>query len=85
MRQWARFFSFILLVAIGTASRSAQAVNLTVNCDKKETIHKAVKLLATANPQGPNTITVAGSCSENIVVQSMDRLTLITNKGASIC
>ena len=84
MRQRARFFSFILLVAIGAASQCAQAANLTVNCDKKETIHKAVKLLATANPQGPNTITVAGSCRENIVIQSMDRLTLITNKGASI-
>ena len=84
MRQRARFFSFILLVAIGAASQCAQAANLTVDCDKKETIHKAVKLLATANPQGPNTITVAGSCRENIVIQSMDRLTLITKKGASI-
>src|SRR5882724_1225315 len=84
MRQKARFFSFILLVASGAASQLAQAANLTVNCDNKETIHKAVKLLANTNPQGPNTITVAGSCRENIVIQSMDRLTLITKKGASI-
>ncbi len=84
MRQRARFFAFFLLVAIGATNQHAQAANLTVNCDQKETIHKAVKLLATANPQGPNTITVAGSCRENIVIQSMDRLTLITNKGASI-
>ena len=84
MRQRARFFSFILLVASGAASQCAQAANLTVNCDKKETIHKAVKLLATANPQGPNTITVSGSCRENILIQSMDRLTLTTKNGASI-
>jgi hypothetical protein len=84
MRQRARFFSFILLAAIGAASQYAQAANLTVNCDNKETIHKAVKLLATANPQGPNTITVSGSCRENIAIRSMDRLTLITKKGASI-
>jgi len=84
MRQRARFFSFILLVASGAASQCAQAANLTVNCDKKETIHKAVKLLATANPQGPNTITVSGSCRENIAIRSMDRLTLITTNGASI-
>jgi hypothetical protein len=84
MRQRARFFSFILLVASGSASQCAQAANLTVNCDKKETIHKAVKLLATANPQGPNTITVSGSCRENILIQSMDRLTLTTKTGASI-
>ena len=84
MRQRARLFSFILLVASGAASQCAQAANLTVNCDKKETIHKAVKLLATANPQGPNTITVSGSCRENIAIRSMDRLTLITTNGASI-
>ncbi len=84
MRQRALFFALFLLVAIGAASRCAQAINLTVNCDKKETIHKAVRLLADNNPQGPNTITVSGSCKENILINSIDRLTLITTKGASI-
>ena len=84
MRQRVRFFAFFLFVAIGAASQCAQAANLTVNCDKKEKIHTAVKLLADTNPQGPNTVTVLGSCKENILIQSMDRLTLITKKGASI-
>jgi len=84
MRQRARFLAFFLLVAIGAASQWAQAANLTVNCAKKETIHKAVKLLADTNPQGPNTITVSGSCRDNILIQSMDRLTLIAKNGASI-
>ena len=84
MRQRARFLAFFLLVAIGAASPSAQAANLTVNCNRKETINKAVKLLAHTNPQGPNTITVVGSCRDNIVIQSMDRLTLIGRNGASI-
>jgi len=84
MRQRARIFVFFLLAAIGAASQCAQAANLTVNCDKKETIHKALKLLADTNPQGPNTITVVGSCSDNILIKSMDRLTLITKNGASI-
>ena len=84
MRQRASVCAFFLLAAIGAASQCARAANLTVNCDKKETIHKAVKLLASANPQGPNTITVSGSCRENILIRSMDRLTLITKKGASI-
>ncbi len=84
MRQRVRLFAFFLLVAIGAASQCAQAANLTVNCDKKETIHKAVKLLVSTSPQGPNTITVSGSCRENISIQSMDRLTLITKNGASI-
>ena len=84
MSQRVTVFVFFLLVAIGAASQSAQAANLTVNCDNKETIHKAVKLLANTNPQGPNTISVTGSCRENILIRGMDRLTLITKKGASI-
>ena len=81
MRQRARILVFFLLVAIGAASQYAQAANLSVNCDKHESIRKALHLLASTNPQGPNTITVSGSCKENFVIQSMDRLTLITKNG----
>src|SRR3977135_1103994 len=84
MRQRARFFALFLLVAMGAASRCAEATNLTVNCDRHESLHKALRLLATTNPQGPNKITVLGDCKGNFVIQSMDRLTLFTNKGASI-
>jgi hypothetical protein len=84
MRQRATVFAGFLLVAIGAISQSAEAINLTVNCDKRETIHKALKALADGNPQGPNTITVSGSCKDNLLIQSMDRLTLITKNGASI-
>jgi parallel beta helix pectate lyase-like protein len=45
---------------------------------------EALHLLATVNPQGPNTIAVSGSCKGNFVIQGMDRLLLITRKGASI-
>jgi len=83
MKQRARNYAFFLLVAIG-AGRRAHAANLIVNCDKHESIHKALRLLASTNPQGPNTITVSGTCKGNFVIQSMDRLTLITKKGASI-
>lgn len=79
-----RGFALFLLLAIGAASQCAQAANLSVNCDKHESIHKALHLLATANPQGPNAITVSGDCTENLVIQGMDRLTLITKRGASI-
>jgi hypothetical protein len=84
MRQNAKFFALFLLVAMGAASRFAQATNLTVNCDRHESLHKALRLLATSNPQGPNKITVLGSCKGNFVIKSMDRLTLITRNGASI-
>jgi hypothetical protein len=84
MTQRARFCAFFLLMTIGPASQCALAANVTVNCDKRETIHKSLKLLAQSNPEGPNTIIVTGNCSENIVVQSMERLTLMTKSGASI-
>ena len=84
MRQRTRFFAFFLLVAIGVASQYAQAAHLSVNCDKHESVSKVLRLLAKTNPQGPNRVTVSGSCEGNLVIQSMDRLTLITETGASI-
>ncbi len=84
MRLRAGVFAFFLLVGIGAASHYALAVNLSVNCDRHESIHRALRLLATTNPQGPNSITVLGSCKGNFVIQSMDRLTLITKRGASL-
>ena len=80
MRSRTRNFAFFLLVAIGVASQCAQATKLTVNCDNHEPIRTALRLLATTNPQGPNTITVLGACKGNIVIKSMDRLTLITRR-----
>ena len=41
-------------------------------------------VLAITNPQGPNTITVSGSCKADFVIRSRDRLTLIAKTGASI-
>jgi len=83
MRHRARFFALFLLVGIGAAGL-AQAADKTVDCDKKESIRRTLKQLAVSNPKGPNTVSVSGSCRENLVIQSMDRLTLITRKGASI-
>ena len=85
MRQRARILAlFLSVVIIGAASQYAQAANLKVDCDKHESIHKALHLLASSNPQGPNTITISGNCEANFVIQSMDRLTLITKTGASL-
>src|SRR5277367_2507008 len=84
MRQKSQIFASFLLVAIVAVSQYVQAATLSVNCDKQESIRTALRLLATTNPQGPNTIAVSGACNGNIVIRSMDRLTLITKKGASI-
>ena len=72
-----------LFVAIGAVSNT-RAANLNVNCNKKETIHKALRTVAALNPGGPNTITVAGSCKDNLVIDGFDRLTLTTKTGASL-
>jgi len=84
MRQRARILVLFLLVAIGAVCQYARAASLSVNCDKHESISKVLRLLATTNPQGPNTIAIFGSCKGNFVIRSMDRLTLIARKGASI-
>ena len=84
MKQRVPVFAFFLLVAIAAAGQYAQAANLSVNCDKHESVSGAVRLLGKTNPQGPNKISVSGACDDNLVIQSMDRLTLITGNGASI-
>ena len=77
-----RRFSLIMVFAMAL-SVYAQGTNLKVNCNGTalSTINSALKML---NPQGPNTITVSGSCHENVVIQSFDRLTLTANLGATI-
>jgi Right handed beta helix region len=84
MKRTASVFTLFLLVALSAASQYAQAVSLRVDCDKHDSISKVLHLLAKANPQGPNRVTVSGSCEGNLVIKSMDRLTLITLTGASI-
>src|SRR5439155_22750152 len=84
MRQRATLFAFIPLMAIGAASPYAQGANLRVNCYNHESTSKVLHLLAKTNPQGPNRVTVSGACVEHLVIQSMDRLTLITETSASI-
>src|SRR5438270_284548 len=84
MRIRATVFAFFLFAAIGAASRCAEAANLTVNCDKKQTISETLKVLAVGHPQAPHTLSVVGSCRENILIQSVDHLTLIAKNGASI-
>lgn len=62
----------------------ATGANLKVHCGAKgalSTINGALKML---HPEEPNTITVSGTCNENIVIQSFDRLTLISDSGATI-
>jgi hypothetical protein len=79
-------FSVSLLLSALLLPVVGHAANLKVSCggtseDALPTINSAIKLL---NPAQPNTVTVSGSCHENILIQSFDRLTLITTTGATI-
>ena len=63
------------------------AETLRVNCDSDKglsRISKAINLLQKSGAGGPNTILVSGSCKENVVIQSMDNLTLTAQNRASI-
>jgi nitrous oxidase accessory protein NosD len=71
-------------ISLGMGSPFVWAATLKVNCDRHQTISSALQVITASNPQGPNTIQVSGSCKENVLVQSLDRVTLITNNGASI-
>lgn len=79
-------FSVSLLLSALLLPVVGQAANLRVNCggsseDALPTINSAIGLL---NPAALNTVTVSGSCHENILIQGFDRLTLITTTGATI-
>ncbi|HXE91939.1 MAG TPA: right-handed parallel beta-helix repeat-containing protein [Terriglobales bacterium] len=68
---------WVLLLTAG----SAYAADVTVDCNKKKTINAA---LAGLSKQGPHTVTVSGTCNENVVIDGFDTLTLIGTAGASI-
>jgi hypothetical protein len=83
---------FLVVAAIAAAGMvvhaTASAATLTVHCGQKEgitSIGAAIKLLQ-AHPllDASNTINVSGNCQENVVIQSLERLTLNAVDGASV-
>lgn len=76
--------TIFVLAFLTVSALLARGATLKVNCDQHQTIGKALKTIAAASPQGPNTISVSGSCKENLLIQSIDRVTLITRNSASI-
>ncbi|PWT81985.1 MAG: hypothetical protein C5B58_08980 [Acidobacteria bacterium] len=75
--------SLLLLMSTGIV----RAATLYVNCGGKtgfSTIGMALKALKYSESSGPSTINVSGACRENVVIQSVDRLTLNAAPGTSI-
>jgi hypothetical protein len=72
---------FLVIVFAAVVSSDARGANLKVNCNGKgQTINGALKQLI---PQGPNTLTVSGTCNENVLIQSFDNLTLQAAPGGA--
>jgi hypothetical protein len=77
-------YSATALVCLVLLPISAHGTDLRVKCDTKgalSTINGALKLL---NPGGPNTLTVSGTCNENVLIQGFNGLTLGAKTGATI-
>ena len=77
------FLTVVLMAAAGTVG----ATTLSVNCAAKDGLHSigaALRVLQNGEGHGPSTINVSGACHENVVIQSLDRLTLNAVNGASV-
>jgi hypothetical protein len=69
------------------SATTVRATTLSVNCAAKEGLHSigaALKVLQNGEGHEPSTINVSGACHENVVIQSVDRLTLNAVNGASV-
>ena len=79
--------SLCLPVVLIVAASTVTATTLSVNCAAKEGLHSigaALKVLQNGQGHEPSTINVYGACHENVVIQSLDRLTLNGVNGASV-
>jgi hypothetical protein len=69
------------------SAHTVRATTLSVNCAAKEGLHSigaALKVLQNGEGHEPSTVNVSGACRENVVIQSLDRLTLNAIDGASV-
>ena len=77
----ARFFNLVFVALL--LSLPAFAANVTVDCSGSN--HKVFSsigaALNTLSLVGPNTITVGGTCNENVTVSQFDRLTIQAASG----
>ena len=76
--------SICLSLIFLTSAVAARAATLSVNCGGKTGFASIGAALKAAQFAGPTTINVSGACHENVVIQSLDRLTLNAVNGASV-
>ena len=79
--------SLCLLTLLVASASPVRAATLNVHCGGSgglNSIGAALKALKYSESNGPSTINVSGACHENVVIQSVDRLTLNAINGASV-
>jgi hypothetical protein len=73
--------ALFLMISGGYAAGS----NLLVDCSNpKAKITTITQALSQITKEGPNTITVSGTCNESVTIDGFEDLLLLTNAGASI-
>ncbi|MBS0579536.1 MAG: hypothetical protein JSR36_09765 [Proteobacteria bacterium] len=76
--------SLCLPLLLLMAASTVKAATLYVNCGGRIGLTSIGAALRAAQFAGPSTINVSGACNENVVIQSLDRITLNAAQGASI-
>ena len=74
--------TLLAVVVLMLCALMANAATVPVNCNLPGPLGKIGNVLKMLNPAGPNTITVSGTCRENLFIKGFDRLTLIAKPGA---
>ncbi len=70
-----------LLVMLGLAALGANAQTITVNCDQGQSLNSALSKL---NKHSPATVLVSGTCTEFVLVNGFEGLTLKGLPGATL-
>ena len=82
--QYYKFSRVCLVLAFLLLPAWLYAANLSVNCGSKSPHKSSITAALQHLPPGPNTITVSGTCRENVLIAGIDDLTLAGTPGASV-
>ena len=76
--------ALLVVLASGLSVQPALASVRNVNCGDPKKDNSINAALALLNPAEPNTLQVSGTCNEDVVVESFQRLTIVGSRGAII-
>jgi hypothetical protein len=76
-----QIFGATMALMLGMPVLSAQAANVAVDCTKKASVNVALGKL---DRSVANTVTITGTCTEDVVVSAHRDLTIVGNAGAGL-